>query len=103
MISFEMCFWIICHIPATPGNCFKIIEKYTHKFVRCLPVFVTFSAFIGTFEKTRQFLTCNVALCCKQVSIRCSLSTYLRALVEQKVQAVKRFLKKKSFTKWQEY
>ena len=29
-------FWIISHIPATPSNFLKIIEKYTQKFVRCL-------------------------------------------------------------------
>ena len=96
-------FWIICYIPAAPGNSLKIIKKYTQKFVQCLrrshrdsisavknhffqflkTFFVTFSSFIGPFDKTRQFLTCNVALCCKQISIRCSLSTYLRGLVEQ--------------------
>ena len=103
MISFEMCFLDNLSHPSTPGNSLKMIEKYTQKFVRCRPrrhpdsisavknlflqflktVFVTFSSFIGPFDKTRQFLTCNVALCCKQVSVRCSLSTHLRALEEQ--------------------
>ena len=71
MNSFKCVFWIICHIPATPGNSLKLIEKYTQTFVRCLcrrhrdsmsavknhfqflqTVFVTFSSFIGPFDKT---------------------------------------------------